>query len=743
VPDSDIDDDETSASRAAREEAHYNSLPPMSEDEDIEDEDIEDEDLEDEDPDDTEQTISLNRGRERDTAANPRQNQGDVGDALIPPDEVMKRLFDKIQHDVGVTPRSDQVFFRRQSESDDKCEKAMQDVMKKRFECIRRIQDEYRDSFDALIEDSEMKARINDVEYEADRCQKVLWYWEVMNRSSRAITAVSLEDGGNASSEPKSDKSKKDKMVLPPSMNIKTLKEMLDDNTLSSYNKCILHIQDCVRNADFRRHGGNIFEKVRNSQKIQTVAWKKMGSIRRFIYENMTESYRPDLWTSVTNTQTVDKIEKYFEDADPPSFPTLVKNRNLFSYDDGVYDAMSGEFHRYPLDAANPVNQYSAARHFEKPFPHDFYRGSTEISHWRDIQTPGVRSVFEYQGLSARSNDEGLRGDSVEDWFYRLVGRMFFQIGEMDDFQVFIYILGRAGTGKSTLAHHAVAGVYEDEDVKQGDNMIEKQFGLWPLADALIVKFTEVKKNFQLDQAQLQEMVSGGCVSVARKNLIAAEKAKWQAHLVMCGNEMPGYQDAQGSLRRRYVIFNMTKKVISENADLKRTMLVDMPKFILKCAMAYRELVVTMQVTGSIWNHLPKHFQDNKDNVEPNSLEAFLRSELVCLEKHTSAMQTCNFKRFKLAYRRFCADECVLHRVDLNDPMAYQYPFADNGILVRKSHREPILRGVSLVFEEQRGHLCAEVPGDEEPPIAAADTGRASTSGNRRKRPVASDSDCD
>jgi hypothetical protein len=278
---------------------------------------------------------------------------------------------------------------------------------------------------------------------------------------------------------------------------------------------------------------------------------------------------------------------------------------------------------------------------------------------------------------------------------------MFFEIGEIDDFQVFIYILGRAGTGKSTLAHNAAAAVYEDTDVKQGDNMIERQFGLWPLMDALIVKFTEVKSNFQLDQAQLQEMVSGGCVSVARKNMIAAQKAKWQAHLVMCGNELPSYKDSQGSLQRRYVIFNMTKKVVNENADLKKRMEEDMPKFVLKCAMAYRELVVIKGIRAGIWNHLPKHFQDNRDSIQNNSLELFLRSDRVRLAKDTHGPETVSFADFKAEYKRFCSDEGITRNVSLSTDTEYLPIFSDNHIVVQTGQifaKHKMLHGVSIDY---------------------------------------------
>lgn len=705
---------ETEAARRAREDAYYADETPMCSD-------FGDDGLGEEGETRRQVFTSAEHG-----TINHRPASGAVGDDQRTPLQVMESMFRKIEADVGlnIVGRKFHVSNAAENKGEDECQKAMDEVVKKRFECVRRIKDTYADDFDAQQPDGEMKKEIDAVEGEADRCQKMLWYWEVMKRAARSVKKVIEKDTGKVTDDDpqKFDQHRRD---LPPSMNIKTIKELQDDKTMSTYNQCILHIQECVRHADLRRHGGEVFTKATNSLREPTIAWKKLGSLRKFIFENITEASRPDLWTAVTNTQTVDKIEKYFEEADPCNFPALIKNRNLFSYDDGVFDAKSGEFHRYPLDPGNRVGLYSAARHFEKPFPSAFYRGAEDISHWRDIPTPGVRSVFEYQGLSVRDDaEDGLKADSVEDWFYRLVGRMFFEIGELDDFQVFIYILGRAGTGKSTLAHNAAAGVYEDDDVKQGDNMIERQFGLWPLMDALIVKFTEVKSNFQLDQAQLQEMVSGGCVSVARKNLIAAQKARWQAHLVMCGNEMPGYRDAQGSLQRRYVIFNMTKKVVNENADLKRVMVADMPYFILKCAMAYRELVVYRGVRAGIWNHLPKHFADNRDSVADNSLEMFLRSDRVMVQKNTGDTGRCDFKDFKQEYKRFCADECITRNVDLTVPSQYSGVFSDHGIMICNGHgryiQGAVLDGVGIAGPYDSTALFRDPEGDVPASTSAA-----------------------
>jgi hypothetical protein len=580
----------------------------------------------------------------------------------------------------------------RNSEAEpDECVEMLNDIANRRHAAMKRVSDEYA-ARGKTVGDAEVRAALGEVSARADRCQKLVWYWEVARRAVRS--ALSLDDG-----DPWWDPSGRD---LPASLGMKTIKELHDDKTLSVYNQCVLYIQECFKNEDLRRHDGAVFEKVKNSADIMTIAWKRVHTIRQYIFKHINQNVRPDLWTAVTRVNTVDQLEQYYVESENPSFPALKKNRNMFSFDDGVYDARSGEFHRYSeMSPTSEVRKYCAARHFTKPFPGEHYAGPGDISRWRDIPTLGVRKVFEYQGLSCRDETAtGLKADSVEDWFYRLVGRMFFEIGELDDFQVFIYLLGRAGTGKSTLAHYAAAGVYEDEDVKQGDNMIERQFGLWPLIDALIVKFTEVKANFQLDQAQLQEMVSGGSVAVARKNLKAAHLSKWSAHLVMCGNEMPGYQDRQGSLRRRYVIFNMTRKVVEENADLKKTMTADMPCFIMKCAMAYRELVTVMGIRAGIWNHLPKHFHDNADSIDDNSLKAFMRSDRVRLSVESKVPETCEFRDFKIEFAKFCREECLTRNVDLSSRQHYAGIFDDFEICVRREARDRrvFLDGVSIVY---------------------------------------------
>lgn len=86
---------------------------------------------------------------------------------------------------------------------------------------------------------------------------------------------------------------------------------------------------------------------------------------------------------------------------------------------------------------------------------------------WWDIPTPTLSTIF---------NDQDIPIDAQKVAF-AMIGRLLYDTGEMDKWEVILWILGRAGTGKSTLCKIAQL-FYQQDDVAILSNNIEEQFGL-------------------------------------------------------------------------------------------------------------------------------------------------------------------------------------------------------------------------------------------------------------------------
>ena len=197
-------------------------------------------------------------------------------------------------------------------------------------------------------------------------------------------------------------------------------------------------------------------------------------------------------------------------------------------------------------------------------------------------------------------------------WVYIFMGRMLHGLKEHEDWQIIPFLKGRGGSGKSTVAT-VVKNFFEASDVGILSNNSEKKNGLQALLDKFVWLCLELKKNVALDQAEFQSMVSGEDVMVAQKNQIARQ-VTWTAPGLLCGNESPGWIDAQGSIARRMAIitfgFSLQERDVIPDL-LKRILIKELPSLIMKCNQAYLSICETSR-HEDIWKVLPSYFKNER-----------------------------------------------------------------------------------------------------------------------------------
>ena len=110
--------------------------------------------------------------------------------------------------------------------------------------------------------------------------------------------------------------------------------------------------------------------------------------------------------------------------------PELVRDRHVFSFADGVYLAASDAFVRYGSKehAALPTDLVAA-----KFFAQDFYSTEREeddeeqTGDWyKGIKTPSMQSILDRQEMT----------EEVSRWMYAMIGRLIYEVGELDGWQV-------------------------------------------------------------------------------------------------------------------------------------------------------------------------------------------------------------------------------------------------------------------------------------------------------------------
>jgi phage/plasmid-associated DNA primase len=252
-----------------------------------------------------------------------------------------------------------------------------------------------------------------------------------------------------------------------------------------------------------------------------------------------------------------------------------------------------------------------SCKYFDLPFnPYE------DLDDWYSIPTPKMQLVMDYQKFS----------EDVCRWMYVFIGRLCFDVNDLDGWQIIPFLKGIARSGKSTLITKVCRKFYETEDIATLSNNIEKKFGLSSIHTGFMFISPEVKGDLALDQAEFQSLVSGEDVSIARKHESALSK-QWKTPGILGGNEVPNWKDNSGSIIRRLATWHFGKQVMQADTELDKKLEEEMPAILCKCLRAY--LDYTHRFSGKdIWNILPKYFKDVQNEVAnaTNSLRHFLDS---------------------------------------------------------------------------------------------------------------------
>jgi hypothetical protein len=403
--------------------------------------------------------------------------------------------------------------------------------------------------------------------------------------------------------------------------------------TVNEVQKLFLHLLDAAMEKRYRKVGDRIFEPI-IIDGHNTHAWRAVCDIEQFVYGQCQKEVHLEAWMNLTNgNNNCQAAVKYLKGCNDFQFPNLVRDRNVWAFRNGVYLGREDRFHTFATAERPLPTSVVACRFF------DFTAESYEGVPWQEIPTPAVQSVFEYQGFS----------QEIINWFYILAGRMMYAVGERDGWQVIPFLLGQAGSGKSSVTNNVISELYDATDVGLLSNNSEKQFGLSAFYDKFIFVAPEIKSDMKLEQAEFQSMCSGEEMQISIKHKTAFS-VKWSTPGFLAGNETPAWTDNSGSIQRRVIVFNFERPVIGGDMMLGERLKKEMAAFIIKVNRAYLE-AATKYGSKNVWEVLPPYFKTTRNEMAAsvNSVEAFLSSSDVVLDP----ARFCPFDDFKSALKVF------------------------------------------------------------------------------------------
>jgi hypothetical protein len=364
--------------------------------------------------------------------------------------------------------------------------------------------------------------------------------------------------------------------------NIKDDYIVFESQKLKNYHVFLIFVLEKLQEAGYKKYQGHCYEQIQSMpillegslKRFNTHAWKKVCTIQEFVVSVASMKTTFEQWQTMSDQGPRENVIKYLQICREDHFHDLVPDRHWFSFRNGLYHTREAKF--YPYGSKVPPDVVSCKYHdieFQEDTMHetDFYT----------IQTPSVQKILEYQ-LGSLDDSE-----SVIRWVYVFLGRLLFEVSERDTWQVILFCMGRAGTGKSCLID-AVTSFFNDEDVGVLANNSQKDFGLETFIQKLVWTCYEVKHDFTLDQANFQSMVTGEKVVIQRKNQTAVSLL-WKIPGILAGNEVASWTDNSGSISRRIVFLNFHRKVISVDPNLHKNIRMEIGNLMHKCCRAYIE----------------------------------------------------------------------------------------------------------------------------------------------------------
>uniref|UniRef100_A0A6C0BNG2 SF3 helicase domain-containing protein n=1 Tax=viral metagenome TaxID=1070528 RepID=A0A6C0BNG2_9ZZZZ len=346
-----------------------------------------------------------------------------------------------------------------------------------------------------------------------------------------------------------------------------------------------------------------------------TSAWEPAGDkceLIDMVYRFCQKGTHFNRWVDLTKC-SASSVAQYLAHCHDPEFPEFRRHRLARSFRNGMLHFTEREqplwysffqFRRIPSDLV-------ACKFYNQEFDNTIFNHY----HWANIFTPSVQAIFDYQNFSPK----------VCSQLYTQIGRVLYELGQLDNWEVVLFFMGVARSGKSTLGKTALK-FFQREDVGILASSIEAGFGLDALVDKLLYVCLEVTKNWNLPRADFQSIISGEDVSIRGKHKVA-RTVKWNVPGLLFGNELGPWIDSSGSIVRRLLVIEMSRRVQQVDTELDAKLEAELPTLIYKLQQAYVSYVGKCGVAG-IWEKVPSYFKkvQTKIAISTNPIKDFIHN---------------------------------------------------------------------------------------------------------------------
>jgi hypothetical protein len=392
--------------------------------------------------------------------------------------------------------------------------------------------------------------------------------------------------------------------------------------------RLIVKMLDFIHVNNYRRCEQDCYEMIKTSNGAPTQAWRKVMSLEALVYRFIGQGSNRDMMAcAFTRGDCITSVVSHLCKMEDWRFPELNRSRKVVAFRNGLYiTAYSTGPERWdvedkfvPYDTPlkdRPYPDAAACKYFDQDIKEEWFDGRL----WDEIKTENYQKILTTQGFDVASLDKTA-------WLYLMVGRLLHDVGSLDNWQCALFFKGTGDTGKSTIISGVIKRFYDPEDVGKIENNVERQFPLMDIYDKYLFVAPEIKRDFRLEQATFQSIITGECCSVAIKHCKPESIDRWTVPGVYAGNELPAFVDNAGSVSRRWFVANFETVVQEKDTRLDDKLRVEIPALYVKCNKAYLAKLKCLR-SGDMWKGVDKYFTDVRAEVASscNTIEHFITS---------------------------------------------------------------------------------------------------------------------
>lgn len=405
--------------------------------------------------------------------------------------------------------------------------------------------------------------------------------------------------------------------------------------SMDRFPKLILFLRQRAAQFNYRRKGGSVYKEIRTPGGHRSRAWKRECSLEVFVRQQTDTSDQVLFNLATLHNNYKKHAAEELENGEYPDFPVLVPNRHIHSFLDGIYDVKNHKFYDYVHDLP-PFDMVSTKYHpcqfkpeWATEVPEEIRlktgpEGLRAEVDWINklIPTPHLDEIFKAQHITDAELDRAC--------FKALaIGKMLYAQCEIENWQIFFVLIGKAGTGKSSMGL-IIKQFYNFEDIGLISSNQRADFGAQDLADKHIWLCFELKENFQgVATCDLQSMASAEPLSLNVKfksNLVIEQ---WRPSFMFFGNELSSkWNDNAGNFHRRIICGYFNYKVEKQDPDLQQKIQSEIGAIIAQTNLMFR-CWVRRYGHGKIENYLTPYFKKTHEYIKMtlNPIRSFLKNE--------------------------------------------------------------------------------------------------------------------